>query len=172
MQTAEQSKSEESAVTRPRQILTFCVGRETYGVDILRVQEIRGWVPVTRIPQTPERVLGVLNLRGSIVPIIDLRVQFGLDEAGFTALTVIVVLSVNSASGKREFGLVVDSVSDVVDLEAAHLKAAPELGGKSDERFIQGLATVNDRMLILLDVDEMIRVDFMQGEPAAASVAA
>jgi purine-binding chemotaxis protein CheW len=155
-----------------QQVLTFCLGAETYGVDILRVQELRGWAPVTRIPQSPDHVLGVLNLRGSIVPIIDLRVRFSLDQAQFTPLTVIVVLSVICASGRREVGLVVDSVSDVVDLDAGDLKETPSLGSKAAAEFISGLATVADRMLILLDVDELIRRDMEQVEgPAMAGAA-
>src|SRR6187402_3906289 len=85
------------------QVLTFVLGDETYGVDILRVQEIRGWSPVTRIPQAPSHVLGVLNLRGSIVPIVDLRMRFSLERAEYNAVTVIIVLSVQSANGRRDF---------------------------------------------------------------------
>jgi purine-binding chemotaxis protein CheW len=149
----------------PRQVLTFSLGAENFGVDILRVQEIRGWSPVTRIPKVPPHVLGVLNLRGAIVPIIDLRVRFGLAQAEFTPLTVIIVLSVKSAHGTREFGLVVDGVSDVVDIEAENMKATPNLSHNASVEFIQGLAIVAERMLILLDVDELIRVDM---EPAPA----
>src|SRR5690348_10894150 len=108
--------------TSSSQVLTFTLGSETYGVDILRVQEIRGWTPVTRIPQTPPHVLGVLNLRGSIVPIVDLRMRFNLERAEYTAITVIIVLSVESAVGRRDFGVVVDGVSDVVDINTADIK--------------------------------------------------
>src|SRR5262245_13863764 len=94
-----------------QQVLTFVLGSETYGVDILRVQEIRGWSAVTRIPHAPAHVLGVLNLRGSIVPIVDLRMRFALERAEYTNVTVIIVLSVHSASGKRPFGVFVDGVS-------------------------------------------------------------
>lgn len=146
----------------PRQVLTYQLGAETYGVDILRVQEIRGWTPVTRLPQTPSHILGVLNLRGSIVPILDLRVRFGLQKADFTPLTVIIVLSMKTVSGTREVGLVVDCVSDVVELEPMHLKGAPSIGNKTTEEFIQGLATVAERMLILLDVDRLIGQDLEQ----------
>jgi purine-binding chemotaxis protein CheW len=148
----------------PHQVLTFSLGAENFGVDILRVQEIRGWSPVTRIPKVPAHVLGVLNLRGAIVPIIDLRVRFGLAQADFTPLTVIIVLSVKSAKGTREFGLVVDGVSDVVDIEAENMKETPNLAHNASVEFIQGLAIVADRMLILLDVDELIRVDMEQVE--------
>jgi purine-binding chemotaxis protein CheW len=154
------------------QVLTFCLGSETYAVDILLVQEIRGWAPVTRLPQAPIYMLGMLNLRGSIVPVIDLRVRFGLEQAPFTPLTVIVVLAVHTASGRREFGLVVDSVSDVVDIDAAELKETPSLGGKASVELIKGLAAVADRMLILLNVDELIRRDLEQAQAPAMAGAA
>ncbi len=146
------------------QVLTFCLGSETYAVDILLVQEIRGWTPVTRLPQAPIHILGMLNLRGSIVPVIDMRVRFGLEPAPFTPLTVIVVLSVPTAAGRREFGLVVDSVSDVVDIDATELQETPSLGGKASGELVKGLAAVADRMLIVLNVDELIRRDLAQAE--------
>jgi purine-binding chemotaxis protein CheW len=123
----------------------------------LRVQEIRGWSTVNKIPQTPPHVLGVLNLRGSIVPIIDLRVRFGLASAEFTPLTVIIVISIKTAKGSSEFGLVVDSVSDVVDIRGEDVKETPNLGGKMNADFIESLATVAGRMVILLDVDALDR---------------
>lgn len=154
-----------------RQVLTFCLGDETYGVDILRVQEIRGWSPVTRIPKSPHHVLGVLNLRGSIVPIVDMRVRFNLERAEFTPLTVIIVLSVQSAQGRREFGLVVDSVSDVVDIEAGALKSPPDLGSQTSSEHIQGLATVSERMVILLDLDRLMAADMGTGAEGAGAAA-
>ena len=105
------------------QVLTFTLGDETYGVDILRVQEIRGYSPVTRIPQSPPHVLGVLNLRGSIVPIVDMRMRFNLERAEYTPLTVIIVLSVESPVGRRDFGVVVDGVSDVIDVASERCEA-------------------------------------------------
>jgi purine-binding chemotaxis protein CheW len=141
------------------QVLTFTLGDETYGVDILRVQEIRGWSPVTRIPQAPSHVLGVLNLRGSIVPIVDLRMRFSLERAEYTALTVIIVLSVESSLGRRDFGLVVDGVSDVMDIPASDLKPAPELGEHVSTEFIEGLVAVQGRMVMLLDIDKLIGAD-------------
>ena len=139
-----------------KQVLTFTLGDETYGVDILRVQEIRGWAPVTRIPQAQAHVLGVLNLRGSIVPIVDLRMRFELPRAEYTPLTVIIVLSVESPQGRRDFGLVVDGVSDVVDVALGDVKQAPDLGQQSNTEFIAGLAAVSGRMVMLLDIDRLI----------------
>jgi purine-binding chemotaxis protein CheW len=149
-----------------RQMLTFRLGEEAYGVDILRVQEIRGWSPVTRIPHSRPHVLGVLNLRGSIVPIIDLRVRFSLVKADFTPLTVIIVLSIETETGRRECGLVVDSVSDVVDLAPDAMRPVPHLSCSVDAEFIQGLATVDDRMMILLNVDELVGHELLPAEAA------
>ncbi len=139
----------------PRQILTFHLGGETYGLDILRVKEIRGWTPVTRIPQAPAHVLGVLNLRGAIVPIVDLRTRFALERADYTPVTVVVVLSVESPGGRRDLGVVVDGVSDVADLATADVQPPPDLGARVGTDCILGLAHVTDRMVIVLDVDRL-----------------
>ena len=139
-----------------QQVLTFVLGSETYGVDILRVQEIRGWSSVTKIPHAPSHVLGVLNLRGSIVPIVDMRMKFNLERAEYTAVTVIIVLSVQSRTGRRDFGVVVDGVSDVVNVNAAEVKPAPDLASRAATEHIRGLMPVADRMVVLLDIDRLI----------------
>jgi purine-binding chemotaxis protein CheW len=141
------------------QVLTFVLGGETYGVDILRVQEIRGWSAVTKIPHAPSHVLGVLNLRGSIVPIVDLRMRFNLERAEYTAITVIIVLSVLAGAQRRDFGVVVDGVSDVVDVNGAEVKAAPDLGSRSATEHIRGLVQISERMVVLLDIDRLIGKD-------------
>jgi purine-binding chemotaxis protein CheW len=151
--------SGEAAASARRQVLTFVLGEETYGVDILRVQEIRGWSAVTKIPQSPAHVLGVLNLRGSIVPIVDLRMRLALERAEYTSVTVIIVLSVVSGSGRRDFGVVVDGVSDVVDINEADVRPPPELGAKAATDFIRGLVPVAERMVVLLDIDQLIGGD-------------
>ena len=145
----------------PVQVLTLLLGDETYGVDILRVQEIRGWTPVTRIPYAPPHVLGVLNLRGSIIPIVDLRLLFALERAEYSAVTVIVVLSVICRDTRRNFGVVVDGVSDVVDVDAAQVRPAPDLGSTAATDHISGLLPVSDHMVILLDIDKLIGYDRM-----------
>jgi purine-binding chemotaxis protein CheW len=155
----------------PCQVLTFSLGAEDFGVDILGVKEIRGWTPVTRLPHVPPHVLGVLNLRGSIVPILDLRVRFSMPAAEFTALTVIIVVAVRTATTVREFGLVVDAVSDVLDIDAGNLKEPPVLGGAATMDFIRGLAIVAERMLILLDVEALIRHDMDLVEAAGRDAA-
>jgi purine-binding chemotaxis protein CheW len=139
-----------------QQILTFEIGGETYGVEILRVREIRGWTSVTRIPHAPSYVLGVLNLRGSIVPVVDLRVKFELERAEYTKVTVIIVLSVQARTGRREVGVVVDAVSDVVDVKEAEMKPAPDLGSSYAIEYIRGLVPIAQRMVVLLDIDKLI----------------
>jgi len=139
-----------------RQVLSFALGQEVYGVDILRLKEIRGWSPVTRIPQSPPAVLGVLNLRGAIVPIIDLRVRFAMQTAEFNAVTVVIVLSLRTADGQRECGIVVDSVRDVVDIAADSVRPAPTMHGCQANEFIEGITTLGEQMLILLDADRLV----------------
>lgn len=158
----------ENASSSLNQMLTFMLGDETYGVDILRVQEIRGWSPVTRIPQSPPHVLGVLNLRGSIVPVVDLRMRLNLDRAEYTAVTVIIVLSVDSGHGRRDFGVVVDGVSDVINVQGADVKPPPDLGADVSTDYIQGLATVSERMVMLLDIDRLIGTDIIGMSPMSA----
>jgi purine-binding chemotaxis protein CheW len=152
-------KPEQAAGTQWHQVLTFVLGNETYGVNILRVQEIRGWSAVTKIPHAPAHVLGVLNLRGSIVPIVDLRMRFALESVEYTAVTVIIVVSVISPAGRRDFGVVVDGVSDVVDVNPAEVKPTPEVGAKGATDYIHGLVPVSGRMVVLLDIDRLIGGD-------------
>ncbi len=153
------------------QALTFVLGSETYGIDILRVQEIRGWSAVTRLPHAPPHVLGVLNLRGSIVPVVDLRMRFALQEVAYSPVTVIIVVAVMSAAGRRDFGLVVDGVSDVVTVDVSRIKAAPEIGLQEATAFIRGLVPINDKMVVLLDIDQLIGTDIarLRNEPGVGA---
>jgi purine-binding chemotaxis protein CheW len=139
-----------------RQVLTFALGDEVYGVDILRLKEIRGWSPVTRLPQSPPAVLGVLNLRGVVVPVIDLRVRFGLPAAAFTAITVVIVLSLHTERGDREYGIVVDRVMDVLDIAPGQVKPTPDTAASVAGDVIEGIAAVGDQMLILLDAERLV----------------
>jgi purine-binding chemotaxis protein CheW len=150
-----ESRGNENGATA-RQALTFALGQEVYGVDILRVKEIRGWSPVTRIPQSPPAVLGVLNLRGAIVPIIDLRVRFSLASAEFNAMTVIIVLSLRTGEGQRECGVVVDNVKDVVDIDVDNIRPVPSMNAGTASEFIQGITTIDEQMLILLNPDDLV----------------
>jgi purine-binding chemotaxis protein CheW len=161
-QTVETAASRDPAT---HQVLTFELGNETYGVEILRVREIRGWTSVTKIPHAPSHVLGVLNLRGSIVPVADLRVRFALEQAEYTKVTVIIVLSVHSAAGRREVGVVVDGVSDVLDFKADDIKPPPDLGTQFATDYIRGLVPSGERMVVLLDIDRLIGTQ-LSGLPA------
>lgn len=149
----------EQGVNNTLQILSFTLGNEEYGVNILRVQEIRSWEPVSRIPNVPSYEKGVVNLRGAIVPIIDLRERFNLGRAEYTPLTVVVVLQADVNDKSRTMGMVVDSVSDVVDVERDAIQRAPDFGTKVSTEFINGLASVNERMVMLLDVEKLLKLD-------------
>jgi purine-binding chemotaxis protein CheW len=147
---------EKSNAGTSEQFLTFMLAGEEYGVDILRVQEIKGWDKVTRIPHTPDYVLGVINLRGAIVPILDLRRRFGLDTTEFGPTTVVIVVRVSGARDERTVGMVVDAVSEVYNVDVGDTKPPPDVCGSVDTIFVKALATVEDKMLILLDIDRLI----------------
>ena len=147
--------------------LSFTLGNEHYGVDILKVQEIRGYDAVTRVPDAPDYIKGVINLRGTIVPVIDLRLKLRLDEARYDAFTVMIVLNVED----RVVGIVVDSVSDVIPLNADQIRPTPEFGAAVDTRFISGIGTQDDRILILLDIETLLDTADL-GQPSATEEAA
>lgn len=134
------------------QYLTFILGEEHYGVDILRVQEIKGYTAVTRIPNTPPHIKGVLNLRGAIVPIVDLRAKFSMAAVEPTMFTVIVVVVVRS----RIMGIIVDAVSDVLDIAAKEIQPPPNFGSRVDTSFIQSIAKSGDKLITLLDIDRVL----------------
>jgi purine-binding chemotaxis protein CheW len=147
-----------SASARGGEFLTFRLGEEEYGIDILRVQEIRSYEAPTRIANAPEFIRGVVNLRGVIVPIVDLRLKFGLANPTYDSLTVVIILSV----ARRVVGIVVDAVSDVVTLMPQQVRPAPEFGASLDTRFITGLGTLGERMLILADIERLMTSRDMQ----------
>jgi len=138
------------------QFLTFLLAGEEYGVDILRVQEIKGWNTVTPIPNTPEYIRGVINLRGTIVPIVDLRRRFGLEPMEYGPMTVVIVLKVMHEDKSRVMGIVVDAVSDVYNVQEDALKPAPDFGSVVNVDFVRGLATVQEEMVIILDIDHLL----------------
>ena len=133
------------------EMLTFSLGTEEYAIDILKVQEIRGYEAVTKIANTPAFIKGVINLRGVIVPIVDLRIKFDLGDVAYNEFTVVIILNI----GKRVVGAVVDGVSDVVSLKEEDIHPAPEFGAL-DTQYLTGLATVNDQMLILVDIERLM----------------
>ncbi len=132
--------------------LTFTLGAEEYGMDILKVQEIRGYDAVTAIANTPTFIKGVINLRGIIVPIVDLRIKFNLGKVDYDQFTVVIILNL----GNRVVGVVVDSVSDVLTLTSEQIKAAPTLSTSLDTKYIMGLGTIDQRMLILVDIEKLM----------------
>ncbi|WP_025265058.1 chemotaxis protein CheW [Thalassolituus oleivorans] len=141
-----------------QQYLTFIMSGEEYGVDILAVQEIRGWEESTTIPNAPPYIRGVINLRGTIVPIMDLRARFGLPEVDYSPVTVVIILKFEGANGDRVMGIVVDAVSDVYTIADSDTRKPPELTEDQNSDFIKGLVNVNDKMVILLDVDILLNI--------------
>lgn len=135
------------------QYLTFALGQEEYGVEILKVQEIKGYPVITPIPNTPPHVKGVMNLRGTIIPVVDLRMRLGMAEAQSTRCTVIVVVKV----GSKTVGLVMDSVSDVLDIPKADIQATPDFGATVDTGFISGMAKAGDHVIVILDIETVLR---------------
>jgi purine-binding chemotaxis protein CheW len=135
-----------------REVLVFILGGDEYGVDILKVQEIRGYDKVTPIPAAPDYVKGVVNLRGTIIPVIDLRVKFRLADVSYDQFTVVVIMRLAS----RVIGVVVDGVSDVIALTAAEVRPAPEFGAVVDASYISGVATQAERMVLLLDIERLL----------------
>jgi len=135
-----------------QEFLTFTLGHEEYGIEILKVQEIRSYEQVTKIANSPDFIKGVVNLRGTIVPIIDMRIKFNLGDPTYTEFTVVIILNV----ADRVVGMVVDSVSDVIALAPDQIRPAPDFSSTFDVRYITGLGTVDERMLILVDIEELM----------------
>lgn len=140
------------------QILSFLLGDEQYGVDILRVQEIKGWERTTDIPNSPDYVMGVINLRGAVVPVIDLRVRFGLDKITYDESTVVIILRASDEQTgiQKIIGIVVDGVSDVHTIDTHSLQVSPEIAGNIHTEYVRGLATFDDKMVIVLHIDQLV----------------
>ena len=143
-----------------QEMLSFRTGAEEYAIDILKVQEIRGYETPTRIAGAPEALRGVVNLRGTIVPIVDLRLMLGCRAVSYDASTVVIILSLTD----RTVGVVVDSVSDVIELSAEQIRPAPALDSAVDARFVRGIASVGERMLIVMDIEHMVRDTSLRGD--------
>ena len=146
------SDDDAAAEASSRELLAFTLGREEYGIDILKVQEIRGYEAVTRIANAPDFVKGVVNLRGTIVPIVDLRIKFRLGTPTYDELTVVIILNI----GGRVIGMVVDTVSDVITLDVQAIKEPPEMGTAFNSEYLVGLGSFEERMLILVDIDKLM----------------
>lgn len=155
MQTssAEEARDE---VDQSRQYLTFVLADEEYAVDILQVQEIKSWTPVTKLPRSPSYVLGVINLRGAIVPVIDLRVRFELDSVRATNKTAVIIVHNESTDGTKTVGLVVDQVSEVYHFKPEQIQTSAAIGGHIDADYIQGLAKADDQLVIILKLARIV----------------
>lgn len=141
-----------NATNGPLEFLSFTLGKEEYGISIQKVQELRGYDTVTRIANTPEFVKGVVNLRGIIVPIVDMRIKFSLGSPTYDQFTVVVILNVAG----RVVGMVVDSVSDVITLTPEQIRPAPDMNSAMASDYLVGLGTIDERMLILIDIDKLM----------------
>ena len=152
MKSTQETSTASRAAISNNEFLTFTLGKEEYGIDILRVQEIRGYDAVTAIANTPPFIKGVVNLRGVIVPIVDMRIKFNLGNVEYNQFTVVIILNL----AHRVVGMVVDGVSDVITLTSVQIKAAPEFGSALDTRYINGLGAVDQRMIILIDIERLM----------------
>ena len=141
---------------RAGKYLTFELGNEVYGLEILKVQEIIGIMTVTRVPRTPEFVRGVINLRGKVIPVVDLRIKFGLQSADDTERTCIIVVQVTKQDTTVTMGIIVDEVSEVLDIAAKQIEPAPEFGTEIETNFILGMGKVDKKVIMLLDVDKVL----------------
>jgi purine-binding chemotaxis protein CheW len=141
------------------QYLTFKLGDEVYAVDISKVREVLDFTSVTKVPRTPEFMRGVINLRGSVVPVVDLRVKFGMDKTESSVNTCIIITEVTVDNETAVLGALADSVQEVIDLDAEHIQPAPRIGTKLKTEFIKGMGKQNDRFMIILDVDKIFSTD-------------
>ncbi len=152
------SIDQENQIANPKmEFLTFTLGSEIYGVDILKVREIRGWEKIRELHDTPDYVKGVLDLRGSIIPIIDLRIRFGVENYEYSSTTVTIILA--SGDEGNMMGVVVDSVSDVLAVDQSQIKQAPSLGTKIKTDYIRGMVTLEDDMVMLVESDKLLDTD-------------
>ena len=163
MSTKEELAQEADLSTDGSQFLTFTLQDEEFGIEILRVQEIKGLSRITPIPNMPPYIRGVMNLRGTVVPIIDLRAKFAMVEAEYNRFTVIIVVTV----GEKVMGLVVDAVSDVLNVADDNIESAPEMGNDADTSFMTGIAKSGERLITLLNMDELVDVDSVSSQTGA-----
>jgi purine-binding chemotaxis protein CheW len=152
MEQLDTLSSQISFATDGSQFLTFRLGQEEYGVEILKVQEIKGYSAITPVPNTPAYLKGVMNLRGTIVPVVDLRAKFAMAEAEYNQFTVIIVLTV----GTKVMGLIVDAVSDVLNIPKKDIQPTPDFGAQVDAEFISGMAKAGEKLVVLLDIDRVL----------------
>ena len=143
--------------------LTFRLGNEEFAIQVLRVREIMGIQEITAVPQTPEYVKGVLNLRGKVIPVMDLRLKFGMPELEYTQRTSIIVAQIESPAKKLQIGIIVDGVSEVLTLQAGDIEDTPDFGSGVETPYILGMAKIKNKVKILLDIDMVLSAQEMQG---------
>ena len=165
MSNAEEKQNQEAVDTE--QFLTYRIGKEDYGIKILSVREIRGWENVARVPNTPVYVKGVLNLRGTAVPVIDMRIRMNIANPVYDATTVLIVIRAQIDGAERIAGVVVDSVSDVKDVRVDEIRKTPDFSDDVDTEFITGIADVSGTMVMLFDVDNFMRHSDLYDNPEA-----
>ncbi len=157
---AESTKTMDQAVKamtdREGKYLTFTLADEDYGIGILKIREIIGMMPVTSVPQTPSFVKGVINLRGKVIPVVDLRVRFGMAEIKYTERTCIIVVEIAGQAGTVQMGIVVDAVSEVLNIKAEEIEGTPTFGTRLDTEYILGMAKMDGGVKILLDIDKVL----------------
>jgi purine-binding chemotaxis protein CheW len=158
-----------SATGKEGKYLTFALGREEYGIEILKVREIIGYMNITAVPQTPPYVKGVINLRGQVIPVLDLRGKFGMPTAQTTEETCIIVVEISQQGRKLSTGIVVDHVSEVLDIAGANIEEAPQFGSAVDTTFILGMGKVGESVKILLDIDKVLTGTELAGIAAQAA---
>ncbi|MDI6761876.1 MAG: chemotaxis protein CheW [Thermodesulfobacteriota bacterium] len=141
---------------REGKYLTFSLAGEEYGIGILKVKEIIGMMPITTVPRTPSFVKGVINLRGKVIPVVDLRLKFGMEEMGYTERTCIIVVEIRGERGSVLIGIVVDSVSEVLNIKGGDIEETPTFGARLDTDYILGMAKMNGGVKILLDIDKVL----------------
>lgn len=142
-----------------QKLLTFSLGEEVYGVSILQVKEIIGMLEITSVPRTPDFIKGVINLRGKIIPVMDLRIKFGMDEQEYDERTCIIVVEIEIKGNQRLIGVVVDMVSEVVNVHADDIEPPPEYGSKLDHNFILGIGKIKEKVVIILDINEVFQCE-------------
>jgi purine-binding chemotaxis protein CheW len=169
---AEQTKIMDQAVQamadKEGKYLTFSLAGEEYGIGILKVKEIIGIMPITVVPQTPKYIKGVVNLRGKVIPVVDLRLKFSIDAAEFTERTCIIVVEITAVGRTILMGIVVDSVSEVLNIKAADIEATPSFGTRLNTEYILGMAKAGGSIKILLDIDKILSVEELQAADGIA----
>jgi purine-binding chemotaxis protein CheW len=155
MQSTLPTREQDTGQAGGGQHLTFALGEQEYGIELLRVQEIKGYTAITPIPRTPPHIKGVINLRGAVVPVMDLRAKFAMEPVEYNKFTVIVLVTI----ADKVLGVVVDAVKDVLTLNEGQIQPPPDLGERTDARFLQGLAAVGDKLIAMLDIDTLFAGD-------------